>query len=48
MGSKVLEMEHRLESLVFKDSRSRIIEYLVELTEKRANALATNGWYVIS
>jgi CRP-like cAMP-binding protein len=35
MGSKVLEMEHRLESLVFKDSRSRIIEYLVELTEKK-------------
>ncbi|MBK8701344.1 MAG: Crp/Fnr family transcriptional regulator [Saprospiraceae bacterium] len=35
MGSKVLEMEHRLESLVFKDSRSRIIEYLVDLTEKR-------------
>ena len=35
MGSKVLEMEHRLESLVFKDSRSRIIEYLVELAEKK-------------
>lgn len=35
MGSRVLEMEHRLESLVFKDSRSRIIEYLVEMTEKK-------------
>lgn len=35
MGSKVIEMEHRLESLVFKDSRSRIIEYLVEMVEKR-------------
>jgi CRP-like cAMP-binding protein len=34
MGSKVIEMENRLESLVFKDSRSRIIEYLVELVEK--------------
>lgn len=35
MGSKVLEMEHRLESLIFKDSRSRIIEYIVEMTEKK-------------
>jgi CRP/FNR family cyclic AMP-dependent transcriptional regulator len=34
MGSRVLEMEHRLESLVFKDSRSRIVEYLVELVKK--------------
>jgi len=35
MGSKVIEMENRLESLVFKDSRSRIIEYLSELVTKR-------------
>ncbi len=35
MGSKVIEMENRLESLVFKDSRSRIIEYLVEMVRKR-------------
>lgn len=35
MGSKVIEMENRLESLVFKDSRSRIIEYLAELVRKR-------------
>jgi len=34
MGSRVLEMESRLESLVFKDSRSRIIEYLVDLVKK--------------
>lgn len=34
MGSRVLEMEQRLESLVFKDSRSRIVEYLVELVRK--------------
>ncbi len=34
MGSKVIEMENRLESLVFKDSRSRIVEYLVDLVEK--------------
>ncbi len=35
MGSKVIEMENRLQSLVFKDSRSRIVEYLIELTEKK-------------
>lgn len=35
MGSKVIEMENRLESLVFKDSRSRIIEYLTEMVDKR-------------
>lgn len=35
MGSKVIEMENRLESLVFKDSRSRIVEYLGELVRKR-------------
>ncbi len=35
MGSRVLEMEKRLESLVFKDSRTRIIEYLLESAEKK-------------
>ena len=35
MGSKVIEMENRLESLVFKDSRSRIVEYLTEMVRKR-------------
>ncbi|MCG8329970.1 MAG: Crp/Fnr family transcriptional regulator [Chitinophagales bacterium] len=35
MGSRVLEMEQRLESLVFKDSRTRIIEFLHELGVKR-------------
>lgn len=35
LGSRVLEMEQRLESLVFKDSRSRIIEFLIALVEKR-------------
>lgn len=34
LGSRVLEMEQRLESLVFKDSRSRIVEFLIELVEK--------------
>ncbi len=31
MGSRVLNVEKRLESLVFKDSRTRIVEYLKEL-----------------
>ena len=35
MGSRMLEMENRLESLVFKDSRTRIIEYLHNLGEKK-------------
>ena len=35
MGSRMLEMEQRLESLVFKDSKSRIIEHLVEQVEKK-------------
>lgn len=35
MGSKALEMEHRLESLIFKDSRSRIVEFMVEMAEKK-------------
>jgi len=34
MGSRVLEMENRLESLVFKDSRTRIIEFLLNLADK--------------
>lgn len=35
MGSRVLEMEQRLESLVFKDSRTRIVEFLEELANKK-------------
>lgn len=35
MGNRVLEMEQRLESLVFRDSRTRIIEYLLSLVKKR-------------
>lgn len=35
MGSRMLEMEQRLESLVFKDSRTRIVEFLLELAHKR-------------
>ncbi|MFT5763789.1 MAG: CRP/FNR family cyclic AMP-dependent transcriptional regulator, partial [Saprospiraceae bacterium] len=35
MGSRVLEMEQRLESLVFKDSRTRIVEFLKNLADKK-------------
>lgn len=35
IGSRALEMEKRLESLIFKDSRSRIIEFLLNLVEKK-------------
>ena len=35
MGNRVLEMEQRLESLVFRDSRTRIVEYLRNLAKKK-------------
>jgi len=35
IGSRALEMEKRLESLVFKDSRTRIIEFLLQLASKK-------------
>ena len=35
MGSRMLDLEERLESLVFKDSRTRIIEFLYNLGEKK-------------
>ncbi len=35
MGSRLLEMEQRLESLVFKDSRTRIIEFLYNLAVEK-------------
>ncbi len=35
MGSRALEMEQRLESLVFKDSRSRVVEFLVNLVNQK-------------
>jgi CRP-like cAMP-binding protein len=35
MGSRMLEMEQRLQSLVFKDSRTRVIEFLYDLAEKK-------------
>lgn len=35
IGSRALKMEKRLESLVFKDSRSRIVEFLVDLNQEK-------------
>lgn len=35
MGNRMLEMEQRLESLVFKDSRTRIVEFLHDLAENK-------------
>lgn len=35
MGSKVLAMEKRLESLVFKDSKTRILEFIVDQVNTR-------------
>ena len=35
IGNRVLSVERRLESLVFKDSRSRIVEYLLGLAQTR-------------
>ncbi|MFK7935838.1 MAG: Crp/Fnr family transcriptional regulator [Saprospiraceae bacterium] len=39
MGNRVLEMEQRLESLVFKDSRTRIIEFLHDLAENKGKRI---------
>lgn len=39
MGSRMLEMESRLESLVFKDSRSRVIEFLYKLGKKKGKSV---------
>lgn len=39
MGSKVLEMEQRLESLIFKDSKTRILEFLIQLIEKKGQRI---------
>ena len=35
MGSRMLDMEQRLESLVFKDSRTRIVEFLRNLADRK-------------
>ena len=35
MGLRIKKIERRLESLVFKDARSRVVEFLYELAEER-------------
>jgi CRP/FNR family transcriptional regulator, cyclic AMP receptor protein len=35
IGQRALKMEKRLESLVFKDSRTRIVEFLIDLKNER-------------
>ncbi len=35
IGGRVIDMERRLESLVFKDSRTRVIEFLHRLAEEK-------------
>jgi len=39
IGSRVLDMEKRLESLVFKDSRTRVIEFLHQLAEEKGQQI---------
>lgn len=39
IGSRMLDMEQRLESLVFKDSRTRIIEFLVHLAAQKGHRI---------
>ena len=38
-GARQLEMERRLESLVFRDSRSRIVEYLLHLAQTKGQRI---------
>lgn len=38
-GARVVEMERRLESLVFKDSRTRVVEFLHELGVKKGQRI---------
>ncbi len=35
LGNRVVDMEKRLESLVFRDSRTRIIEFVLDLVSKK-------------
>ena len=38
-GTRQLEMERRLESLVFRDSRSRIVEFLLHLAQTKGQRI---------
>ncbi len=39
VGFRLRKMERRLESLIFKDSRTRIVEFLKELAEEKGQAV---------
>jgi CRP-like cAMP-binding protein len=39
MGTRVSEMEDRLESLVFKDSKTRILDFLISSVEKKGQRI---------
>jgi CRP-like cAMP-binding protein len=39
IGSRVLDMEKRLESLVFKDSRTRVVEFLHQLAAEKGKQI---------
>ena len=48
MGSRVLQMEKCLESLVFKDSRTRIIEFLYDLAQEKGIRSVLSARYASS
>ena len=39
LGRRVLEVENRLHSLIFKDSRTRIVNFLLRLVEKKGERI---------
>lgn len=47
MGSRMLEMEQRLESLIFKDSRTRVIDFLADMVDKKGQRVGYE-WVVRS
>jgi len=39
IGERLLNMERKLESLIFKDARTRIIDFLIEMAEKHGQKI---------
>lgn len=39
ISARMLELEQRLASMVFKDSRTRVVEYLYQLTQKKGRQM---------
>ncbi len=46
MGSRLRRIENRLESLIFKDARTRIIDFLKESAEKRGRKIGIDEMLV--